>query len=255
MNKVNVLWTGGYDSTFRMIQLSKLDIDIQPYYLRDDRISEKNELNAIKEITNDIKNHTETKARILPLIIHNTLDIKSDKQITSAYHDLNKLSRLGSQYEWLPRFAKEHNIDGLELSIEKSAFADTPSGARATIDKFGQVELKKDRELEYYVINREKSNKDLVTLFNFFHFPSPLFKMTKQEMLIEYEKLGFKNVVNKTWFCFNPINGEPCGVCNPCKSTLNEGMTFRFTEAGLRRNKYIFTYKVFRKIKNLLSLS
>lgn len=38
---INVLWTGGYDSSFRMVQLSKSNVMIQPYYLSDKRKCEK----------------------------------------------------------------------------------------------------------------------------------------------------------------------------------------------------------------------
>lgn len=38
---INVLWTGGYDSSFRIVQLSKNKVTIQPYYLSDNRKCEK----------------------------------------------------------------------------------------------------------------------------------------------------------------------------------------------------------------------
>lgn len=56
METVNVLWTGGLDSSYRIIELSRLDIDIQPYYIYDHtRGSIKHELKAIKMITDDVK--------------------------------------------------------------------------------------------------------------------------------------------------------------------------------------------------------
>lgn len=242
---INVLWTGGYDSTFRVLQLSKFNIDIQPYYFKDNRISEENELNAIAEITQDIKNHSETKATILPLITYNTSDVKNDEVITKAYKKIRESLPLGSQYDWLARFAKEKDMNNLELGLEKSE----SSVARQTIEKFGEVQLVEEGQLSYYIINKDKSNEDLINIFGRFHFPNPLYNLTKQEMLAEYEKLGFKNIVKKTWFCFTPIDGEPCGLCNPCKSTLNEGMDFRFSKRGLRRNKFSFIAKVLRKLK------
>ena len=39
MKKVKVLWTGGFDSTFRVTQLSRMDVEIEPYYLSDGRLS------------------------------------------------------------------------------------------------------------------------------------------------------------------------------------------------------------------------
>ena len=45
-----VMWTGGFDSTFRICQLSRMDVVITPYYLCNNRPSEPNELNAINTI-------------------------------------------------------------------------------------------------------------------------------------------------------------------------------------------------------------
>ena len=49
---VEIFWTGGFDSTFRIVQLSRCNVTIQPYYISDNRKSEKNELKAIEQITN-----------------------------------------------------------------------------------------------------------------------------------------------------------------------------------------------------------
>lgn len=247
---VNVLWTGGYDSSFRMVELSKMNINIQPYYLCDNRKSEKMELNAISAITEDIRNHPGTEATILPLIKYNSSDIKENEEITKSYERLREKTKLGSQYDWLSRFAKEKNISGLELSLEK---AET-SIAQNCIKQFGQVKLIKEDKISYYIIDKMRSSDDLIKIFGDFHFPNPLFNMTKREMLVEYENLGFKDIIGVTWFCFNPIDDAPCGICNPCKSTLKEGMNFRFTKEGLKRNKYSLFYRIIFKIKRTLGI-
>lgn len=252
-NKVNVLWTGGYDSSFRMVQLSKMDVTIQPYYLSDNRKSEKNELNAIKEITNDINKNDETKCDILPLKIYNVSDVKEDNEITESYLNLKKHFPLGTQYDWLRRFTKEQNINGLELTIEKSK----NNIAYQTIQRFGATKLINNDVVPYRVIDENKSTEDVLKIFGEFHFPEPSFKLTKQEMLTEYKKLGFENTVIKTWFCYNPIKNKPCGLCNPCKSTIKEGMEFRFPKSSLRRYKLRAFYRIrkglFRRIKKILT--
>ena len=58
---VYVLWTGGWDSTFRILQLQKKKseekIIIQPIYVSDDsRKSEIKEIEAIKKITTMTRN-------------------------------------------------------------------------------------------------------------------------------------------------------------------------------------------------------
>lgn len=44
---IEIFWTVWYDSTFRIVQLSRCEVYIQPYYISDERISEPNELKAI----------------------------------------------------------------------------------------------------------------------------------------------------------------------------------------------------------------
>lgn len=61
------------------------------------------------------------------------------------------------------------------------------------------------------------------------------------------EDRGLMEIMNLTWFCHNPMNGKPCGQCNPCKYTIEEGLTYRFDEAALRRYK---KEKIRKKIRN-----
>ena len=93
---INILWTGGLDSSYRMIQLSKYLVSIQPFYLCDNRQSEQHELNAIAAITVDIEKHPGTKCTILPLIKSKVSDIPPDSEISEAYERLHKLTLIGS---------------------------------------------------------------------------------------------------------------------------------------------------------------
>jgi len=231
MKEIHVFWTGGFDSSYRIVQLSKYDIVIQPYYLIDNnRISKENEFGAIADIMGDIEKHPETKCKIRPLIKLNSKDINPDENVTAAYQRLQKNTQLGSQYDWLARFAKEQNIE-FELCLE----SEPGSKALQCIEKYGAVKDVSEGEISYCVIDREKSSEDLITIFGRFHFPLPLFRISKLETLEEYKKLGFESTVSKTWFCHAPQNGVPCGLCNPCKSVIEAGMTFRLPPEALKR--------------------
>lgn len=231
MQQVNILWSGGLDSSFRMLQLSKYSVSIQPYYFRDNRKSVQYELNAIAEITQDILAHPETKCRIMPLIIMNSEEVKPDNKIAAAYRRLRQQTNIGSQYDWLARFAK--SVPNLELCIEKAK----SSKALACITRYGSLKKSTEGELAFYVIDKEKSSEDLVIVFGNFRFPT--IDITKQEMIFLCEKMKFDRTLHKTWFCFSPIKGKPCGMCNPCMSAIQEGMGFRFTKSGLIRNKIV----------------
>jgi len=249
--QVKILWTGGFDSSLRMAQLSKFNIAIQPYYLIDSkyRRSVKNELDAIAEITNDILAHPETKCTIMPLVKIEVSELQPDRKISEAYQRLRRKELIGSQYNWLARFAKTN--PGLELCIEPGISAK----ARNCILKLGEVIKVLDGDISYFKIIKEKSDKDIVTVFGDFHFPDPLFEITKLEMIDHYVRLGFRGTINKTWFCHNPVRDEPCGVCTPCKLVIEEGLAFRLSPAGLKRyetdvkfGNYLW-FKLLKKIR------
>lgn len=226
MKRVSIFWTGGYDSSFRVCQLSRLNIEIQPYYLSDNRRSEKNELNAIREITEFLNALDETKATILPLEYIPKPNRDKDNNITKSYKTLRKQDFMGSQYEWLAIFAKNHK--GVELSIHKD------DKAIQLISKHGALKEEIDEDIgRYYVIDEKNSSPDLIRVFKDYHLP--LAQYTKKEMKKEYKENGFDEVIGKTWFCFTPINGKPCGKCNPCVYTIEEGMKERFDNAALYR--------------------
>ena len=57
MEERKILWTGGWDSTFRVIELSRKNVVIQPIYVLDSgRKSTDYELKAIDKIIQDLNN-------------------------------------------------------------------------------------------------------------------------------------------------------------------------------------------------------
>ena len=119
------------------------------------------------------------------------------------------------------------------------------------IQKHGKFKLESGETGEQYVIDTATSSVDCSVLFGNMYFP--LVNYTKLEMKAEYETMGLADVINDTWFCFKPINGQPCGCCNPCKYTIEEGMSYRFSAAALKRYKWRRTsvYKYFNKLKRI----
>jgi 7-cyano-7-deazaguanine synthase len=228
---VKVLWTGGFDSTYRIVELSQFDVLIQPYYLMDkQRRSEKCELNAIREITADIEKHPGTRCRILPLITQQTSDINQDCEIVGAYNRLRNISYIGPQYIWLAEFARSNK--GLELCIETD---DSHCGATWCLRKNGKLKKIIEGDLVYWILDEANSSRDVMTVFGSLRFP--IIEITKLEMLEKYRVMGFSETMKKTWFCHTPVNGEPCGVCSPCRQAIEAGLAFRVPPAGLDRHK------------------
>jgi len=264
--KVNLhylLWTGGWDSTYRLLELLLIEGKrVQPVYVIDsDRGSVAFELRAMQKIKIDLHdNHPAARKLLLPTMFIELNDIKSNTAITEAYNRLLlRQPALGTQNEWLARLTYQYNLSDLEMAVQKS-----PGPMFSALikvlekkDSNGQSKLKVKEEL-----------KGLDEYIFFKNFSFPLTEITKMEMLEKSKKEGFFNLMNQTWFCHHPLrSGKPCGVCVPCISVMKEGMGFRMTWYGRIRyhfrlflskdqfqKAYPETHKVMRKIKkNLMS--
>ncbi len=227
--KIHIFWTGGWDSTFRMLQLSKKRCHIQPIYLDDRRTSTDYELKAIDTIANKIEKLKTTKCKIYDLLILDTSKVASDDEITQSYNDLYSQKFMGSQYDWLARFAKGYK--GIELCIHKD------DKALEVIETFGSVKkVSNEDKGDYFALDQECQNDDLIKVFGNYHFP--LLHYTKLGMRDEADAHGFTEIMKDTWFCHTPISGEPCGLCNPCKYSIEEGMKHRFSTNAINRYRY-----------------
>ena len=240
MRTIKILWTGGFDSTFRIVQLSRLPVTIQPYYVANNRLSEKMELSAIKEIIEKIKAKPETQCRLLPPIYIQVNKYPGSEEVTEAFNKIKYHRHIGYQYEWLACFAKDH--PGIEIGILVS------SSWRKLLDLFGKLIVKSDEVIgDYYVVDTKHSSDDFNILFQNYHFP--LAFMTKLDLKKKYIEWGCEDIMRLTWFCHSPIDGSPCGECNPCKQTIEDGFKERFSKKALRRYWKRKMFSPFKKIK------
>lgn len=220
---VKILWTGGWDSTFRMIQLASSGAVIQPYYVIDtNRRSSLTELKQIHRIREELSaRYNHCSIEDVNLIEIGT--IKVDDKFKDAHKRLLKDSFLGTQYVWLAALAEQ--VKDLELSIHKDDKAEY--FASKSLDK-----------------NLQSADENII----FGNLKYPILNYTKLEMENEARSLGDLDILYKSWFCFDPINNTPCGACNPCRYTIEEGMSKRFTTRGKIYNKFPFVINAMRKV-------
>jgi len=192
---VNLLWTGGWDSTFRLLQLLLLEErTVQAYYIIRGEESTGKEVDSIISIRRELLNRFPEKSTLfLNIKFIDVLSIEPDGEITKSYLEMKKSIRVNLQYDVLARFCKQIGVFDMELCIEAPV---------------------KDYEPDYL-------NKSCV-LFRYFSFP--LIEVTKQEMSEVAEKKGWSDIMHMTWFCRRPVNGKPCGFCGPCHDTLEAGL-------------------------------
>lgn len=223
---VDVLWTGGWDSTYRVIYASLVEKrEVRPHYVVDvERRSSLHELQAISNVRRAIERIDESAVgRIAELAITPVTEIAAMPDITQAYQDLVKRAPLGSQYDWLARYARQKGVDSLELSVHVDDKA----------HYFLQGKVKKDAEHIWALSGSETGG--VATLFSGFSFP--LLELSKVEMRAMARRCGFIDALEKSWFCSKPMNGQPCGMCNPCIYSIEEGMSYRFSSSAMMRYK------------------
>ena len=229
MNKedeIKVLWTGGFDSTYRIVQLSMRDVTIQPIYVKDPkRKSIQYELKAMNEILDLLSKKEETKAKILPIKQIDRKDIPENKEISQAYKMFKNEVEMGQQHEWLARLALEY--PGLEICIEKALGEHTP--IRSSILSHGKLIDTGDG----YIVDKDNSSKELNLILG--NLKLPIFEKTNLEMIEDIKKWKYEDVISHVWFCHNPINGKPCGVCNPCNTKFDSQMYFMLSPKAIKR--------------------
>ncbi len=218
-----MLWTAGWDSTFRVADLLvNGNAVVQPWYAVDRyRRSTGTELATQDVIRARLAERDPAAARrLLPVRVVEVEEIPPARAITAAFRQLREQRFLGEQYEWLARLA-EHQQLTLELSIHRDDRAHDFLAADVT-EAGGSYQLVRhpgDPALE---------------MFRRFRFP--LFDTTKVQMDDAARRSGFSDLMELTWFCHTPVRGTPCGYCNPCRYTIDEGLGRRIPRrTGWRR--------------------
>ncbi len=188
----HLLWTGGWDSTFRLLELLFEGRRIvQPHYVMRSEQCSGTEIDTMVKIRRHLtRNHPEQRKLLQPLIIKDDISIKPNQKIAEEFEKLNKEIKINEQYQILARYCVQKKISEAELSI---------------------IALEKD------IINSG--------FFGTFTFP--LLDMTKKEMLLKAKQNGWMEIMKMTSFCRRPKNGRPCGLCGPCTDALESGLIFR----------------------------
>ena len=215
----NLLWTGGWDSTFQLLRLVFCSqVDIQPYYLIDeDRRSTRFELVTMRNIRAAIARTDESAAkRIRPTILATVSEVPACLSITDAFNRIRGRRFIGSQYDWLARFCKARDVRNLQLCIHRDDKA-----AKA----IEHVIVRHDSDVPYVQPPVDKNMAYEHLVFGRFEFP--VLDLTKRDMLEASIEHGWLPVMETTWFCHSPRAGKPCGRCNPCVYTAEEGLSWR----------------------------
>ena len=230
---VKLLWTGGWDSTFRLLTLiSQPECVVQPYYIISrGRRSWSIELKTMEKISEACREEPDKfPGIVLSPIVADRDDIAPNSEITTRYERLLSKGDLGVQYEYLARYADEHKLNDLELGVEHGRFF-----IYDLVTEF----FEEDNSVSSSTMKLRDDAPDDVLFLKYFSFP--LINMSKKDMEKVSSERGFQHIMDMTWFCYRPIaNKWPCGTCHPCELTIEPGLSHRIGWRGLWRHRVIW---------------
>lgn len=210
----HVLWTGGWDSSFRVLWLVLVEgRTVQPHYIIDPhRHSTQYERAAMTAISGALQART-AAGTLLPLRATALADIPIREQARAAHADLVRRYGIGAQYVWLSEYLHWQGLEHLELGIH----VDDKAHAVVLTPAFAQG----------------GGSEALLAGFRF-----PILHLSKPQMHELASQHGFEDILALSWFCHRPTrSGQPCGLCNPCRWTAAEGLPWRLPEGAHWRDR------------------
>lgn len=251
---VSILWSGGWDGTFRLLQLATEPICIQPIYVIDEnRQSLEFEKGSMQKILDIVSSNGEGqysfRAKILDIKYYKKMDILHDYQndeISDAFRYLREKYAIGIQSEWFALLAKH-----LGLRLEIGTVHQYHGKVENAIEMEGILTLIPNDILPgRYQVLPKGDNYNASLVFGDLIFP--IIKLTKKDEERIARENGWLDIMKLTWFCHTPIDGEPCGLCGPCDDAMNTGMEWRMPPKAQRRYKHKDFYLFIRKVRRHL---
>jgi hypothetical protein len=237
MNPARLLWTGGWDSTYRLLDLLLVkQKPVQPYYFIDTaRRSFATEILAMNAIKQRLAGKYPDRFSLLrPTVFRDVLDIPPDDEIQACYQRICARGHVGVQYEWGARFARAEGLSELELSL---------IGGGHMFKVFGPyLEQRNAGNDIVWEFGKGHEDADLYRLFKCYRFP--LIFTTKQDMFAKAKQHGFEELMLLTVFCHTPRpDGKPCGVCIPCGIAVENGLGWRLSRRSLAKLRLKLLYR------------
>ena len=242
--QVNIFWTAGLDSSFRVVELASAPgFVIQPWYVADPgRRSTPVEERRIREMTELIRSNPATQSELLDVRIVPLQDIPIDPDIRASFERINARQHVGKQYLWLASFLR-----GRDLFAEVSSEAPHERIGAAIQGECGLITLGVDVD-RTLAADPAASSEDGLRLFGRMLFPRRQWDLTKADEMRLMREWGYGDVFERTWFCHRPVLGMPCGHCDPCRAAREEGFGWRIPAAS----RYLYPFvrpfqKIFKK--------
>ena len=239
---VNLFWTGGYDSTFRLLQIVMVENKcVNPIYLNFNNLDGygyrrqniKFELLTMKKIINELIN-LGYGSQIMPLKIIDSVTLSRDViDSCRVLYDNGYLKRPVSQYAHMIQVSLDYNTI-IEECAEKSDHSTSYNMLKNKLNDDKLLIIDKVIDTPLYVIRNMRF---------------PIIDLTKKDMMHISKKYNFDHILKWTKSCWWPdAKGIPCRRCLMCR-TRREELPSEFQESfdGLESPNYNETH--IKKIK------
>jgi hypothetical protein len=247
LTTIDLLWTGGWDSTFRLLHLLLVEKSrVKPYYVIDtERDSTLFELRAMENVRAWLlEKHPGNSRMLLPTGLVLKADIPPNDTITNRYQSLASSVYIGVQYEWLARFANTFELYDLELCIERFP--------PEQVNELQSLMLSSLQGEGHDCRMQDNLEVDALSMFHYFRFPT--IHLTKLDMERLSRQYGFRDVLQHTWFCHSPTqSGLPCGECRPCRLVKESGLRRQPAREGHIERALMKVAKLPKRLRRLVT--
>ena len=218
--RIEMLWSGGWDSTFMLCKLLREYDEVQPYYIRFGRTNEEYEVKAIREIINLVQGHKEIQCKLLPVKFVDVKNIVIPKWLFDIWEKYTgEPYSVSKQYLFLAAFAMKHK----GIAVGQERYYKTPGHLTRFMYEKGHMKFTDDGT-GYF--DKKDCDRDAYALFGNAVYPVCL--DSELMMRDKAQAWGMMDIMGKSWFCYHPVNGKPCGMCGPCKVKMKQHMDFLF---------------------------
>ena len=226
-NYFEVLWSGGFDSTFMLCLLAKkYDCIIQPYYLDINRHVRNYEISAIKKIYSLMLSVKDFSGIIKPVKFINENKIKVSKFIDDSFYNIRNIyPDLGFQQRIISQFSLAHK----NIYFGQRCYSNH-GASYSLLFKLGHMQF--DLNNVGY-LDKSICDDKVYRLYGNLRFP--IIKYHENEILDIINLWKLDNIFKSIHFCYYPIDGKPCGMCYACRVKIHQKNLSYFDELSLKR--------------------
>ena len=211
--EVSLFWTGGLSSTFRLIELIRSGVDVQPIYLAaviDLRRSRSQELAAMASLTALLRERYPQGGQLRELMIVEKIPDNAwvAQQASVLGYGPSRRAAMAAQWVALCGFAEAHHVpievgttrgDRLAALLRGSVDGD---GGSCSVDPARLQTVQQDAQM----------------IFHRLRFP--LLQHTRADLVRQARMLRVTDVLAQTWSCWFPSAAHPCQRCPMCRRRL-----------------------------------